>query len=739
MAVCTDHYRSLAQRVAWSVLAVPLVLSLTATLSANEPVSQGQHASVDFLRDVVPVLSKAGCNGGKCHGSFQGRGGFRLSLFGFDANFDREAIVHAARGRRVSVTAPEQSLLLRKPLAEVPHAGGRRFGHNDANYQTLRDWIAAGMQPPRDPALHVVRLQVEPTNLVMPPGQSARLAVTAEWSDQVIEDVTDLALFESRDESRAEVDATGHIQALRAGRTSLTVSFMGQVATVSVTSPYEQSESLTTFTPRNYIDELVSAEWRLLGLWPAEPCDDATFARRVFLDLIGTLPTVDEVRAFVASTEPDKRAQLIESLLAREEYVDHWSHKWADLLRVHRRYVGDKGLWSFWSWVREMVRENWSVDRLTRELLTARGSLFSNGATAYYFVDGKPEELAETTSQLFLGVRLQCARCHHHPYEVWSQEDYYGLANFFTRLEIKDNADSARFGGTMSLRPLREVNRDRRVAMTVPPRLFGEPADLESRDDVRTLLAEWITATENPFFTRNFVNRYWSYLMGRGLVEPVDDLRATNPASHPELLEALNADFVRHGLDTKHLLRTICNSQVYQLAAVVAPTRDQDGMFYTHRRYARLPATVMLDAVNQVCGTFERFPGMPQATRAAQLPDPQIPSYFLDAFGRSVRSNPCECATSNAPDLAQALHFINSTDLNAKISAPEGRLHRLLQAGRDDTEIIEDLYVAAFGRSATAEEQATAMAFVGEAESRQIGFEDLLWTLLNSTGFVFNH
>lgn len=702
-------------------------------------VALAESDRADFIRDVAPILSKAGCNGGKCHGSFKGRGGFRLSLFGFNQAADYEAIVQQSRGRRIQSSTPEASLLLTKPLGRVSHGGGRRFDEGDVAYRTLRAWISQGVQPAADAQLRVSSIRVEPSTVVVSAGQNRSLAVTAEWSDGVVQDVSHLAVYESRDESRVEIDATGRIHALRPGRSAVTVAFMGQVSAVTVTAPFSGDAAQFEFASHNYIDELVSKEWRAVALQPAPLCSDETFIRRVFLDLIGTLPTAKEVRSFTASASPNKRAELIDALLERQEYVDHWAHKWADLLRVHRRYIGDKGMWSFWAWVQHAVRENWTVDRITRELITARGSLFSNGATAYYFTDTKPADLAETTSQLFLGVRLQCARCHHHPYEVWSQEDYYGLASFFTRLELKDNKDNARFGGAKLLRPVRGVQKDRRIAMNVPPSLFGQTAATEDVDDVRVQLADWIASPDNPFFTRSFVNRYWSYLMGRGLVEPVDDFRATNPPSHPELLEALNSDFVKHGLDTKHLIRTICNSRVYQLEARVAPKYDQDGTFYTHRRFRRLPAAVLLDAVDQVCGTHEEFASIPVGTRAQQLPDPQVPSYFLDAFGRSVRSSPCECATSESSDLAQALHLINSESLNRKISHKNGRLMSLLKSEMSDSEIVATLYLETFGRRPRTQELEIAVKLVGESSSRQAGFEDLLWTLLNSTAFLFNH
>lgn len=734
-----DKTGSLQSFLPIAMLLVLILLSRAIPRVSADDTSAVRDGRVSFIRDVAPILSKAGCNGGKCHGSFQGRGGFQLSLFGFDLSSDYEAMVQHSRGRRIRTTSPDSSLLLTKPLSEVPHGGGRRFAREDIAFQTLRNWIAQGAPTAADPDLHVTEMTVEPVSMTVSVQDPQSLKVTAEWSDGLVQDVSHLAVYESRDESRTQVNSSGTVRALRAGRSAVTVTFMGQVKAVMITTPYAGADDSIPLTPRNYIDELVARQWRAVGLSPAPLADDETFIRRLYLDLIGTLPTAEKVRDFTSSNHDDKRSMLIDSLLERQEYVDHWAHQWADLLRVHRRYVGDKGMWSFWGWVQNAVRENWSVDRIARELITARGSLFSNGATAYYFTDTEPAELAETTSQLFLGVRLQCARCHHHPYEVWSQEDYYGLASFFTRLELKDNQDGARFGGAKLLRPVSKAQKDRRLAIKVEPALFGRAAKTDNIDDVREQLADWITSPENRFFSRSFANRYWSWLMGRGLVEPVDDFRATNPPSHPELLEALNRDFVEHGLDVKHLIRVICNSNTYQLASVVAPERDQDGMFYSHRRFSRLPAAVLLDAVDQVCGTHEEFAGMPAGTKAQQLPDPKIPSYFLDVFGRSVRNSPCECATSESPDLSQALHFINSINLNRKISSSSGRLATLLNSDRSDEQIVTELYLTTLARKPRPNELDVAITLINEADSRKTGFEDLVWTLLNSTSFLFNH
>ena len=693
--------------------------------------------SIDFIRDVVPSLTKAGCNAGKCHGSFQGRGGFRLSLLGFDPEQDYEALVKESRGRRISLAAPQQSLILRKPLGLVPHGGGRRFSEQDRAFQVLQDWIVQGACSSDVSDLEVEKLVVEPVEAVLGAGEHANLRVAAHWSDGVVRDVSRWALYEIREDQYAEVNHVGRVEAKRPGRTAVTVTFMGQVGAVTITIPNAKPSSGFVINEKNYIDRIVAEEWRKVGVRPTELSDDYEFARRVYLDIIGTLPTPDEVREFAASAEPTKRSQLIDQLLDRPEYVDHWASKWADLLRVHRRYVGEKGLWTFWNWVRQAMRENWPVDQLTRDVLASRGSLFTNGATAYYYVDTKPDELAETTSQLFLGIRMQCAKCHHHPYEVWSQEDYYGLANCFTRIELKDNKDNGRFGGAKLLRPLTTENRTRRVKMKTPPKVFGHEIDPETTDDVRVELANWIVGSKN--FSRNFANRYWAYFMGRGLVEPIDDLRATNPPSIPSLLNALSEDLIKSGYDLKHLIRTICNSHVYQLASEAAPERDQEGMFYTHHPFRRMPAAVMLDAVNQATECSEQFEGIPVGTRAISLPDPAIKSYFLTAFGRSQRNSPCECATSNAPDLAQSLHLINGKTIDEKVASEKGRLARILKIKTPDANIIDELYLASLSRPPTSGERDRAAKLVATAPTQKEGFEDLLWTLLNCTEFVFNH
>ncbi|MCE9606002.1 MAG: DUF1553 domain-containing protein [Planctomycetia bacterium] len=729
------------------------ILASGGILDAGQPTSQssvGEERTHDksllFSRDIVPVLTKAGCNMGACHGSFQGRGGMTLSLLGFNPTADYDVLFKQSRGRRVSPSAPDQSLLLRKATAAVPHGGGRRFEEDSVAYRAIRDYIAQGANPPGIREPEIVRLETSPRELTLRVGSEAQLVVTAHWSDKTTQDVTKLAQYDSRIKARVDVDDAGRITALEAGKTPVNVRFLGQVASVSVSVPFAAPTEFS-FPSRHFLDVIAADEWKRLGIQPAALADDSTFLRRVHLDLIGTLPTADETRRFLADAAFDKRSRVVDALLERAEYVDYWSLRWGDLLRAHRRYLGDKGLASFNGWIRQSVRDNKPLDVMTRELLTAQGNLFTNGPVAYYFIDAKVEDLAETTSQVFLGVRLQCTKCHHHPNEVWSQQDYYGLAAFFSKLETKDSGQAgARFGGPKSVRPSAAVNPNRMPEMAAAPRAFGvadlvpaEPGAAGSIVDPRAELATWITRRDNPYFSRNFANRYWAALMGVGLVEPVDDMRATNPASMPRLLDALAEDFAHHGFDTKHLLRTICNSRIYQLAPELSPQRDADGSLFTHRVPRRLSAEVLLDAVNQVTGNVETFVGQPLGTRAIALPDPSIASHFLNTFGRPPRSSPCDCARGIAPDLSQVLHFANGTALHEKIIATKGRLSERLRTKRSDQELTEELYLTAFARRPTASETQIVTEVLAAGPSRDEAWQDILWALINCSEFMFGH
>jgi len=752
--------------------------------------AEDSHAQrpLSFTRDVVPVFTKLGCNAGSCHGSFQGRGGFRLSLLGFDPQADYAAVVYEGRGRRVFPAAPGMSLLLRKPTLQVPHGGGLRLIPESAAYRILNTWLSQGMPAPEAGKLRVVRLEPNLSALNMQPGDTHDLCAQAVWSDGVVTEASTWAQFDTTDERVAVVDGNGTIRAVGPGRAAITMRFMGQVAVATITVPFPPLAARPgwqqAWSPQNFIDEMVVAEWEQLGLCPGPPAGDAEFMRRAYLDLIGTLPSPEEVLAFLAEAEPGKRARLVERLLARPEYVEYWSLKWGDLLRAHRRYLGEKGLASFQSWLRAALRENRPVDAMVRELLTAQGNLYANGANAFYFVDQTPEDLAESTAQVFLGVRLQCARCHHHPFEVWGQEDHRSLSLFFAHIRRKDTKEGGRFGGmqAISVDPTavpEAIWREAAGQSTLLRRLSGThatqidaapawvvaestaaspgqaaaspPADLQggaaqhasqqaaAAADIRTRLAAWVTSGENPYFARNIVNRYWSYLFGRGLVEPVDDLRATNPPLHPALLDALAEDFVRHGYDLKHLLRTICNSQVYQLASDLEAERDAQGAFLTHRVPRPLGAEVLLDAVNQAAGYTERFENLPQGTRAISLPDSAVASEFLDTFGRPLRTTTCECERKQQPDLRRALLLANSAYIHQKVASPAGRVNVLCASQKSDREIVETLYLAALSRLPTQGELQTALVLCAEAPTREEGFEDLLWALINCAEFGFSH
>lgn len=711
----------------------------TGTLPAAE--------TVNFTRDVVPLLTKLGCNNGACHGSFQGRGGFRLSLLGFDPVADFDALTREARGRRVFPAAPDSSLLLLKPTMIVPHGGKKRLTVDSASYRVLREWIAQGTPGPV-PVTAVKRLEVTPAEAVLSAGTEKPLTVRAHWSDGVIQDATGLALYESTSDTVAEVASDGKVTGRKPGLTAITVRYMGQVAAVPVTIPYGAQNGKLDVASNNFIDDHIRDEWQKLGLKPAALSSDTEFLRRVSLDLIGTLPTVEEVRRFQADTRPDKRSRLIDELLDRSEYVDYWALKWGDLLRAHPRSLGSKGLGSFNTWLRQSLRENHGVDRMTRELLTARGNLYANGPAAYYYVDRTPEDLAETTAQVFLGIRLQCSKCHHHPFEVWGQDDYYGMAAFFARVQRKDTGDNGAFGGAQSVRIGNPAGKKAGPAQVVNPatgravsaQALGQLPVSAKVPDPRSSLAEWATSKKNPYFARNFVNRFWGYLFGRGLVEPIDDLRATNPASHPALLDALAADWVAHKYDLKHLLRTLAKSRTYQLTCDLAPAQDLDGRFFASQRPRRIPSEVLLDAVNQAAGTEDTFDKVAPGTRAIALPDPTVASYFLDTFGRPARTSSCECERASKPDLRQALHLANSETIHQKVTDAKGRVAKLLtNADQSDSMIVEELYLATLSRLPSAKEQATVKDLLSKAPSRKEGLEDLLWTLLNSTEFLFNH
>jgi hypothetical protein len=697
------------------------------------------ESAVGFTREVVAVLTRAGCNGGACHGSQHGKGGFRLSLFGFDPAFDHAQIVQSAEGRRIVLSEPQRSILLQKPALVMEHAGGERFKVGSRPYEILRRWLEDGAPGPtkRDPEVRSV--EVWPAKRRMTPGERQQVVVRATWSDGLTQDVTSLTQFDALNDSIAAVSPGGLITARGPGETHIMVRFAGQARVVQVTLPYGKTPVADGSPAHNFIDEKLAAKWRDLGLRPSELCRDEEFLRRLYLDAIGTLPTPAEVRAFLADRSPDRRSKAIDRVLDRPEFVDFWALKWGDLLRINRDLLTEKGMWSFHNWVRACLRDGKPIDQMVRDIITAEGSTFTEGPANFYLTARTPADWSETAAQLFLGVRLQCARCHHHPFEKWSQDDYYGMTAFFARLGTKTSQEFGLFGQerVVYLRPAGEATHPRKGGV-VKPRPLDGPV-LDDPFDRRRKLAEWLTDRDNRFFARNVVNRFWAYTMGRGLVEPVDDLRETNPPSIPDLLDALAAGLVKNRYDLKHLLRTIFRSRAYQLSSTPAEGNRADASNTYHARSTRkrLTAEQLADAIDFATLTREKYQGLPLGTRAIQLPDTRVRSFLLDVFGRPARQITCECERTSQPNIAQALHLLNSDFLNRKIESPAGRVAQLLGEKKTPEALVEELYLATLSRRPRPEESKSGLAWLKKAPTVREGAQDLLWVLINRREFQF--
>jgi hypothetical protein len=696
-----------------------------------------------FQEQVLPILGKAGCNAGACHASQYGKGGFKLSVFAFAPEQDYRAIVRDAVGRRVNFINPRQSLLLLKPTLSVPHEGGHRLDRDSVDYQILAAWLAAGAPaPPANPPT-VTALTVTPSRRIGMPGFTQQLRVVARYRDGATRDVTAWAKFDSMDEGVLEVSRQGQVRAVGRGQGAALARFEGQAAIATIVVPFADRVELPGWVENNFIDRLAAVKFREIGLAPSPLCDDGTFLRRAYLDATGTLPTPQEAAAFLDSTDPAKRSRLIDSLLGpgphTDAYAAYWTLKWSDLIRSNSTALGEQGMWALYNWMKGSFRENKPFDRFVRELITAQGSTFSNGPANYYRIASSPQELAEATAQLFLGVRLQCAKCHHHPYEALGQDDYYGFAAFFARVGAKGSQEFGLFGNerVILVHDQGEVANPRTGKVRPPTPLFGKPA--AETADRRQALADWLTAPSNAGFARNVANRYVALLLGRGLVEPVDDLRATNPPSNAALLDALAEDFAKNGFDVKHLLRTIMSSRLYQLDSRPTPANAADDHFYSHYHVKRLPAEPLLDALDDATGVRTKFQKVPLGTRAIELPDATYNNYFLTTFGKPRREAVCECERISEPNLAQALHTLNSDILAAKIGSPQGRIGRLLAAKKPAEEIINDLYLAALCRRPTAEERTACRKLLGETSDAKAFYEDLLWSLVNSKHFLFVH
>ncbi len=701
----------------------------------------GAERALHFANDVEPVFSRFGCNAGGCHGKASGQNGFKLSLFGFDAAFDYNAIVREGRGRRVFPASPERSLLLLKPTGMVPHGGGRLFKTDSEPYQTILSWIAQGMPVGDEKAPTLQSLEVSPRQRVLDRKAQQQMAVLAHYSDGTVRDVTRQAQFQSNESSVAAVEENGLVRTLDlAGEAAVMARYQGQVAVFRATVPLNQRiEKYPEFPIVNYVDKHALAKWKLLGLVPSDLCTDGEFIRRVSLDLCGRLPQAEDVRAFLADNAQDKRAKLIDRLLEDRDYAAYFALRWGSILRNSQLAGSEQASYAFHDWLQDLIARNRPYDELVRGVVAASGEWQESPAINWFWQmrDDQLHQPVSDTAQVFLGLRLQCAKCHHHPYERWSQDDYYGLAGFFSRLGRKSFGEPPPYYSSRS-RTTGEVNP--RTGKPIEPKLLDGPElTVPPEQDPRQLLVDWMVKPENPFFARALCNRMWGHLMGRGLVDPVDDMRETNPPSNPELLDALAADFRDHHFDVKHLIRTICNSRTYQLSATPNDNNQHDQQ--NHARYygKRLIAEVFLDSVDQLCGTRTQFNKMSRQARAIDLPHEGFSSYFLDVFDRPPRSSPCECARSGGASLQQVLHLINSNDIEEKVENDKGRVSRLAKEKTAPENAVDELYLAALARFPTAEEKSLALEHIGRQKEVRKGLEDVTWALINSREFLFNH
>ncbi len=679
-----------------------------------------------FRTGILPVLTKAGCNAGACHGAATGQGGFKLSLLGYDPEEDFERITRELGSRRVEVAHPEESLVLRKPSGQLEHEGGRKLRRDSNGYALVRDWIAAGAPyGPRD--LQVTGISVEPSdNLLHGTNLTKQLRVTASLSDSSRQDVTDLSLYTSNDDAIAEVSKTGEVTTVGRGLTSIMVRYSGQVAAARIAVPLGDAKiGMDDFPARNYIDEHVGRELSRLHV-PASPLsDDAEFLRRVHLDVTGRLPTPEATRLFLAEpSSAQKRQRATDELLRSDAFVDFWTMKLADLLLLNGR--GDTAA-AYHAWLREQVATNAAFDRITRALLTSSGDLARVGSANFMTLASDPRDLSEHAGRIFLGAQIACARCHSHPSDRWTQEDYHRFAAYFARI--------TREGGAVQISTRGEVDHPK-TGKPLSPKPLGAPSRPQIGDvDRRVELAGWLTAPDNPLFTRTIVNRVWKHLLGRGLVEPVDDLRPTNPPTHPELLDALAADFVAHDFDLRQLIRTIVSSRTYQLTSRTRGVNRMDSRLYSHAYLKELPAPVFADAVAQVTGVPDLFEGCPEGTRAVQLISPATPSPALDVLGRCLRKRPCDGSAQTGGGLAEALHLINGSTINGKLRG--GVIEEL--KGRSSREIVEELYRRVLTRPPAQDELAEWEPLLASGPDRTEAVQDLLWTLLNSREFALNH
>ncbi len=713
----------------------------------------GENLPINFANQIVPIFTKVGCNSGGCHGKASGQNGFRLSLLGFEPELDYMTLVKEGRGRRLFPAAPDNSLLLLKAAGAMAHGGGKRLEPGSDEYKLIRRWIASGSPygRPDDPV--VTKITVYPEARVLARNSKQQFAVYAHYSDGSVEDATRRAQFESNDTEVASVDGNGLVHSLSlSGEAAVMARYQGQVAVFRATVPLGLPIPAYTFEPKSVVDQFTQKKWQQLGIVPSEPCTDDQFIRRAALDITGSLPTPEQVRAFVADADPAKRDKLVDRLLETPEYSYYFANKWADILRVKRGNQAARayGTFSFHTWIREALAADKPYDEFVREIVGSLGDETKSPPTVWYKDLTSADQFVDNLAQVFLGTRMQCAQCHHHPYEKWSQDDYWGLAAFFGRVSRKNvpipgasNNQQQTQRQVLFVRATGNVVNKRTNQPAPMKPLDAEPVQVAGDDDPRQHLVNWMVDVKNPFFARTLANRYWAHFFGRGIIDPLDDMRVTNPPSNPELLDALAKELIDSKHSLKQMVRVICKSQTYQLSAVPNDYNKHDKQANARYYPKRLGAEVLFDALCQVTGSPTAFNGLPGDThaprRAIMLPDESFQSYFLDVFGRPQRISACECERVNEANLAQALHLLNSDEVQTKLNRVGGRADQVAKDPRPDAEKVEELFLWAWARKPNEKQLASALENIQQnGQNKKAAYENILWALINSKAFLFN-
>ncbi|MBL6725551.1 MAG: DUF1553 domain-containing protein [Rubripirellula sp.] len=713
--------------------------------SQAEPSASSQTGTparlISFELDIQPVLSAYGCNSGPCHGKQRGQNGFQLSLLGFDSDFDHASLSQDARGRRLFPSSPAQSLLLRKAVGSDPHGGGKRFEPDSDAYRTLYQWINQGANRRVDGEAQLTKVELVKSDFLLTTKASTSLKTIATYSDGTTRDVTQLTTYLSNDDAIASIDVSGQVTAGEIpGETSVMARYMNHICVANIMIPRDTplaTEIFDSLPRQNYVDELIYEKLSTQHIEPSPEITAHVFLRRVHQDLIGRLPSAQEARAYLDSTDPDKKTQLVDSLLQRREYADHWSGYWADLLRPNPYRVGIKAVLNYDNWIRQQFRDNVPYDQFVRQLVTAKGSTWQNGAATMFRDRRSPDEITTIVSQLFLGIRLECAKCHHHPFESYSQENFYEFASYFAKVGRKGTGLSPPISGGEEIVMTVDSGEVKHPISgeTLAPSPLYPAAHAEDELDPRETFANWLTSTENDYFAKVQVNRLWSTLMGRGLVEPVDDLRSTNPATNPKLLDALAKDFQGSGYDQKHILKTIALSRAYAHQSVPTPSNASDRVNYSRHYRHRVRAEVLLDAIADFTETSPNMNAMPPESRANQVWTTRVSSVFLDTFGRPNENQDPPCERTPDSTMTQSLHLMNSRELDSRIKSSEGRATRLAKSQASTQEVVEELYLAAFSRFPSDEERKFAIDLIDQNESKQTGIEDLMWAMINAPEF----